>query len=342
MKNNKTFIKKWKLNGLPYLPAELQDEYLCKKMEEEAEVWLTDDSDTARQLLMEGACCIYLLTAENRNDFGTGIEWCAEVPEDVEEGRNDSDCGTREMLPEVSGAVEDWRGQLLTAEIAGLPDWLPEDFLWRVWLRSRNLPWHICETDRLVLREMTETDLDFLYEMQEDEEAARFLDALDSDRDAQRQKLAAYRQQMFGFYGFGIWIVLEKESGKPVGRVGLQMREGFEEPELGFAVLKKYRGRGYAEEACRAVLDYAKKELELKEIRVVVDRENRKSRNLCEKLGFIVDNVRKMDSREWIFYSRSLVGKDNLNSEPVFEIGDEGEWDSRSGKGAALHEDQSE
>lgn len=294
---------------MPYLPAELKCGTLCEALENETgrdmpEVWLTDDSDTARQLLTEGACCVYLLTAENRNDFGTGIEWCAEVPEDGEEGRT---CGTQEMSPEASATADDWRGQLLAAEIAGLPDWLPEDFLWRVWLRSRNLPWHICETDRLVLREMTETDLDFLYEMQEDEEAARFLDALDSDRDAQRQKLAAYRQQMYGFYGFGIWIVLEKESGKPVGRAGLQMREGFEEPELGFAVLKKYRGRGYAEEACRAVLDYAKKELELKKMRVVVDRENRKSRNLCEKLGFIVDNMRKMDDREWIFYSRSLV-----------------------------------
>lgn len=294
---------------MPYLPAELKCGTLCEALENETgrdmpEVWLTDDSDTARQLLMEGACCVYLLTAENRNDFGTGIEWCAEVPEDVEEGR---DCGTQEMSLEASTIEDDWHGQLLTAEIAGLPDWLPEDFLWRVWLRSRSLPWHICETDRLVLREMTETDLDFLYEMQEDEEAARFLDALDSDRETQRQKLAAYRQQMYGFYGFGIWIVLEKECGKPVGRAGLQMREGFEEPELGFAVLKKYRGRGYAEEACRAVLDYAKKELELKEIRVVADRENRKSRSLCEKLGFIVDNVRKMDSREWIFYSRSLV-----------------------------------
>lgn len=294
---------------MPYLPAELICDTLCEALENETgrdmpEVWLTDDSDTARQLLTEGACCVYLLTAENRNDFGSGIEWCAEVPEDVEEGR---DCGTREMLPEVSGVAEDWRGQLLAAEHTGLPDWLPEAFLWRVWLRSRNLPWHICETDRLVLREMTETDLDFLYEMQEDEEAARFLDDLDSDRDAQRQKLTAYRKQMYGFYGLGIWIVIEKESGQLVGRAGLQMRDGFEEPELGFAVLKKYRGRGYAEEACRAVLDYAKKELELKKMRVVVDRENRKSQKLCEKLGFIVDNMRKLDGREWIFYSRSLV-----------------------------------
>lgn len=290
MKNNKTFIKKWELNGSPYLSDELRCRALREALEHETgrgvpEVWLTDDSDTARQLLADGACCIYLLTAENRDDFGAGIEWCVEVPE-------------------ASEPAQDWRGQLIVEEREGLPEWLPEDFLWRVWLRSHNLPWHICETDRLALREMTEADLDFLYEMQADEEAARFLDAPDSDRDVQRQKLTAYRQQMYGFYGFGIWVVIEKESGRPVGRVGLQMRDGFEEPELGFAVLKKYRRRGYAEEACRAVLAYAENELELKTVRAVVDGENAKSRRLCEKLGFTVDNLLEMDGREWIFYSR--------------------------------------
>lgn len=312
MKNNKTFIKKWELNGSPYLPAELRCGALREALEHETgrgvpEVWLTDDSDTARQLLAEGACCIYLLTVENRNDFGAGIEWCAEVPENVKGGQKDPSCWMQKLPLGAPEAAQDWRGRLIAAERAGLPEWLPEDFLWRVWLRSHNLPWHVCETDRLALREMTEADLDFLYEMQADEEAARFLDAPDRDRDVQRQKLTAYRQQMYSFYGFGIWIVIEKENGQNVGRVGLQMRDGFEEPELGFAVLKKYRRRGYAEEACRAVLDYAKDELELKKVRAVVDGENAKSRRLCEKLGFTVDNLLETDGREWIFYSRRLM-----------------------------------
>lgn len=305
MKNNKTFIKKWKLNGLPYPAAELQDGYLQKKLENGAQIWLTDDPEKARQLLAEGECCLLLLTAENREKACGGIAWCAEVPKEEktrgEPAARGSRDGVRDKAPE---RAEGWRRQLFWAETAGLPDWLPEEFLWRVWLRSRGLPWHICETDRLVLREMTEADLDFCYEMQEDEESARFLDCLDGDREEERQKLAAYRREMYGFYGFGIWIILEKESGRPVGRAGLQMRDGFEEPELGFAVLKQYRGRGYAEEACRAVLWYAAEELELKSVRAVVDRENAKSRRLCEKLGFAVDNTAETGGRLCIFYSR--------------------------------------
>lgn len=280
MKNNKTFIKKWELHGFPYGSAALRKKYLPDK-EEKAAVWLTDDAQAARRILAEGACCVYLLTAENRNDFCGGIEWCVQVPE--------------EEMEQPERALRE-----------GISDWLPEEFLWRVWLRSRGLPWQICETDRLILREMTEKDLDFLYELQADEEAADFLEALEDDRNVQRQKLTAYRQQMYGFYGFGIWIMEEKESGRPVGRAGLQMRDGFAEPELGFAVLENYRRRGYAEEACRAVLVYAKEELELKKIRMVADQRNKKSRRLCEKLGFVVDNMRKTDNGEWIFYSLQL------------------------------------
>lgn len=275
---------------MPYLPAELQDEELRKKLEEEAAVWLTDDPQRARRLLAEGESCLYLLTPENRGELGSGIEWCAEVP-------------------------EDWRVQLLEAECCGLPAWLPEDFLWRVWLRSRSLPWHICETERLALREMTEADLDFLYELQKDEEAARFLEGPDSDRSIERQKLIAYRKQMYGFYGFGIWIVIEKERGRVVGRAGLQMRDGFEDPELGFAILKEYRQKGYAQEACRAVLSYARQELELKTVRAVVDGENTRSQRLCEKLGFSVDNAAELEGRLCIFYScRAAEEKDRQNS----------------------------
>lgn len=289
MKNNKTFIKKWKLNGLPYQPAELREESLQKALQKKlnqgmAEVWLTDNPHEARRLIREGSCVVCLLTTENRTASFDGLEWCAEVPQNVEE----------------------WRDRLLCAEREGLPEWLPEEFLWRVWLRRYGLPWHIWETDRLTLREMTETDLDFLYEMQEDEESARFLDSPDSDHETQRQKLTAYRQQMYGFFGFGIWIVLEKESGERVGRAGLQMRDGFEEPELGFAIAKKYRQRGYAKEACEGVLHYAQQELDLKKVRAVADLENIKSQRLCEKLGFAVDNAAEMDGEPCIFYSRNL------------------------------------
>lgn len=285
MKNNKIFIKKWQLTG------------------RDAQVWLTDDPKSAEAFAKEGACVVYLMTGENKSAFCSGVEWCVEVPQNESVG---GDSTGREKAEGSGNALTegapDWRAQLERAGEAGLPDWLPEKFLYRAWQRSRNLPWHICETLRLTLREMTEADLDFIDEMQE-EEAVRFPDGPGRDRKTEREKLEAYRKNMYGFYGFGIWLVIEKESGRPVGRAGLQMRDGFETPELGFAIAREHRQRGYAEEACRAVLRYAKEELELRRIRAVVDQENQKSRRLCEKLGFTVDNTAEMNGRLCIFFA---------------------------------------
>lgn len=320
MKNNKTFIKNWKLGGLPYTEAEMKNPYLLKKLEraltepgrEAAAVWLTDDPREAEKLIEDGACVVYLLTGENREIPCSGAEWCAEVWEQEDEmTQKASEMPWKRDMPGKNGlhpGLTGWKKRLMEAEKEGLPDWLPEDFLWRVWLRRCSLPWHICETRRLALREMMEEDLDFLYEMQENRESGRFLDRLSGEREEERQKLEAYRQRIYGFYGFGIWMIIEKESGACVGRAGLQMRDGFEEPELGFAIAEKYRRKGYAKEACLAVLEYAKEELEFPKVRAVVDGENINSQRLCEKLGFTVDKQSEMDGRMCIFFSKKMRG----------------------------------
>lgn len=275
--------------GMPYCRAELKNAGLEEKLKTAAKrengafVWLTDEQDAVIRLKKEHKCVLYLLTQENAGGFCPEAEWCAEAPEgwpaEMESGGG-------------KGRKE--------AEI--LSEWPDYKFLWQVWLRSHGLPWHICETKRLCLREAVEEDLDFFYEMMGDPEAAQFLDSLDQDREKEREKLAAYQKQMYGFYGFGIWTVLEKSTGRTIGRAGLQMREGFREPELGFGIGVGFREMGYGEEACRAVLDYAAGELELPCVRAVVDEKNVSSRRLCEKLGFYVDTVQKREGGMWIFY----------------------------------------
>ena len=103
-----------------------------------------------------------------------------------------------------------------------------------------------------------------------------------------------------------IWIVELAESHTVIGRAGLQLRDGYEEPELGFVIAPAYRGHGYAREACEAVLQVAREELFFETIRAVVHRDNEKSLRLCKKLGFIVDNKAGKDENPWIFLKKSL------------------------------------
>lgn len=291
------FLKKVMLDGLPYPEAALKDAKLSGRLSHRlgrweensapvlpgAAVWLTDDAGAAKRLSKEGESVVYLLTEDNREISCAGAAWCAKVPgQGAEEGKSRERTG--------------WQKELFAVEKTGFPDWLPESFLWRVWLRHNGLPWYIRETDRLLLREMTETDLDFVLEMQKEEGRAGWAarayagekrDTAGRIREEEKEKLSAYIGQIYGFYGFGIWLVLEKESGMPVGRAGLQMREEIPGPELGFSIAPQFRRRGYAREACRAVLFWAKEELETENVYAVADRENIASCRLCEQLGFV-------------------------------------------------------
>ena len=164
----------------------------------------------------------------------------------------------------------------------------------------------ILETDRLILREMTEADLNALYEIQSGEDDSPFLEPLFEDRDRQLAQIRDEIRYQYGFYEFGIWIVELAESHTVIGRAGLQLRDGYGEPELGFVIAPAYRGHGYAREACEAVLQVAREELFFETIRAVAHRDNEKSLRLCKKLGFIVDNKAEKDENPWIFLKKSL------------------------------------
>jgi RimJ/RimL family protein N-acetyltransferase len=115
----------------------------------------------------------------------------------------------------------------------------------------------VLETPRLALREMTPADLDFVASMLGDEEVMRFYPQRYERHDAQAwldRQLARYARD-----GHGLWLVLARDTGEPVGQVGLlnQLVEGVVLPEVGYLVHRPFWRRGYASEAARAVRDHA-------------------------------------------------------------------------------------
>ena len=162
------------------------------------------------------------------------------------------------------------------------------DYLERVYRRYVGLPWEILKTKRCILRETTEDDLDALYGIYAEPAVTRYMENLYDDREKERAYIAQYRENIYGFYGFGIWSVLLKETGEIIGRAGLDMRAGFEEPELGFLIGVPWQGRGLAEEVCRGILFYAGAALECTHVQAMAEPENEVSLILLGKLGFTV------------------------------------------------------
>lgn len=163
---------------------------------------------------------------------------------------------------------------------------LGESYLERIWQRCRGIPWKICETKRCLVRESIPEDVESFYRIYRDKCITAYMEDLFPDKDAERAYIREYIEKIYGFYGFGMWTVCLRETGEVIGRAGLSMREGFEEPELGYVIGKNWQRQGIATEVCRAVLAYARNELGLERVRALMHPENEASKRLCCKLGF--------------------------------------------------------
>lgn len=180
-------------------------------------------------------------------------------------------------------------------------------FLEMVYCHSKNQPWKVLETERLVIREISLKDLDELYHLYDNPEILKYVEPL-YEREKEEEFLKAYIQNMYVYYGYGLWAVTEKDSKKLIGRIGLSNREVQEkvEVELGYLVGKEYQRKGYAMEACSAVKEFAKKRLYLDKLNIFTRTDNQPSMGLAEKLGFnFVEDV-TLEGENYRFYELFL------------------------------------
>ncbi len=166
---------------------------------------------------------------------------------------------------------------------------LTEAYLDKVYRRYKGLSCDILETERCLIRETTEEDVDAFYRIYAEPTVTAYMENLFTDRDEEIDYIRQYRKSMYEFCDFGIWTVLEKNTGEVIGRAGFALREGFEEPEIGFLIGVPWQGKGLATEVCEAVLRYGAEELEFEKVQALAEPENEVSIKLLQKLGF-VDN----------------------------------------------------
>ena len=112
------------------------------------------------------------------------------------------------------------------------------------------------ETERLIIREMTEHDFDALYCVLADSDIMRHYPyTFDEARVRGWIKRNIERYHVFGF---GLWAVCLKETGEMIGDCGLTMQliNGQIKPEIGYHVRADQQRKGYAKEAAIAVRDW--------------------------------------------------------------------------------------
>ena len=156
-----------------------------------------------------------------------------------------------------------------------------------VYMRAHHIPVVIAQTERTIIREMTENDLPAMYELYADPAVARWCELL-YEYEKELEFTRAYIDNMYVFYGYGLWLVFDKESGELIGRAGISHREidGIERCELGYIIKGTRQRQGLGFEVSREIIRYAADSLGMDELWLCTEEDNMASEALAQKLGF--------------------------------------------------------
>lgn len=163
----------------------------------------------------------------------------------------------------------------------------------------------ILETERLLLRLMTEDDAQFFLELLNEPGWINNV----GDRGIRTvEECAAYITRVYtaGYEnnGFGLYLTELKETGEPVGICGLVKRDSLENVDVGFAFKERYWGRGYATESAAAALEYGHNTLDIERIVAITTQTNHASARVLEKIGLKFERLIKLgdsDEEERLF-----------------------------------------
>ncbi len=117
----------------------------------------------------------------------------------------------------------------------GLDTEMDPAFLERDARRKAGKPVEIARTERLIVRETILKDVPDLYKIWREPGTSDYIRPMQPTLEEELEFMEAYIRHAYAFYDFGLWTVLEKESGQVVGRAGLFLSEILENAvELGF------------------------------------------------------------------------------------------------------------
>ena len=148
------------------------------------------------------------------------------------------------------------------------------------------------ESERLILRQFRENDLDTFYHFSADPKVGPNSGWKPHEsRSESNQILKAY------ILGGDMWAVTEKLTGHLIGSIGFRNDEKRAAPgvkSLGYALAEEHWGFGYGTEASMRIIKYGFEELDLKLISIYHFPFNYRSRRVIEKCGFTYEGTLKM------------------------------------------------
>lgn len=162
-------------------------------------------------------------------------------------------------------------------------------------------------TERLLVRPLTHEDSDFIIELLNQESFIKNI----ADKGVRTKKdaieyldngpIASYQQ-----FGFGLSGVQLKGSNELIGTCGLLKRPELDYPDIGYALIDRFAGKGFAKEAAIGALEVADNQFKLKRICAVTSLDNPPSIGLLISLGFQFEKEIELYGEPTNYYLREL------------------------------------
>lgn len=155
-----------------------------------------------------------------------------------------------------------------------------------------NIPQVILETDRLILKEINQEIIDYVFTQWSDEDIMRYMglqtvEQLAVDKEKQAGGYTTYRIKLKGF------LFILKETNEVIGATHYHTWQPMHaRAEIGYAIYKEERkNKGYMKEGVKAILDFGFTEMGLNRVEALIGRNNIPSIKLVKSLGFTEEAV---------------------------------------------------
>jgi RimJ/RimL family protein N-acetyltransferase len=151
-----------------------------------------------------------------------------------------------------------------------------------------NLPYEFkpLRTERLLLRLMTEDDVDDIHLYQSREDVARYVPYYPRTREEVAEKVAKFAAATTLAADNDFWQLAVERDGRVIGDVYFTISSVVNETaEIGWSLHPDFQGQGYMSEAARAVLGIAFDEIAVHRVKADLDPRNHASIALCKRLG---------------------------------------------------------
>lgn len=155
----------------------------------------------------------------------------------------------------------------------------------------------IIETDRLLLRRATVDDVDALLEIHADPAIVQFMGEWDRER---AMEWLAGVDQNWRDHGYGRVAIVDRRTGRLLGRTGLMYLPQFSETELGWTLRREAWGHGYATEAAHACANWAFRDFGMPYLTSLIEPANERSIGVAARLGMT-------PMRPEVFHERPMI-----------------------------------